>query len=558
MPRVKNCAIVVRVSDARQAEHEKNTIDLQIAEIRKYIEAKNYDESVVYNEHKVYELRGVSGSKSFDSKQFDELDMDIALGKVDVVICTALDRLGRDVPGFISFWEELKENNVELIITRMSLDTASPLGDMLLVVLMALSKLELEIKTERNRTSTRARGKEGLYNGHRPILGYDMNPDPAIAGRLVVNEKEVPIVKMAFEQYLVLGSDKKVADLLTDHGFKNKRWRKRATGKWKGGGPITPAVVKTMLTNNTYIAMRNYTDIDPDTGEQVKKEAPGVWPAIIDIELFNAVQEARARATASKGNPVNRTAGKHFNLLTRIVKCKFCDGNMEHTSGTSKTKGRKYHYYTCKNDECPYFLEGNNRPIRNSVDADELDGVAYDALTKIMASPEKIAEFTHMLNQRITEEAPELKGQMKRLTNLKKGFEDERRALMKSLGMLDKDSSAFRATQEEIDKHTDSLSGIEKNRKIYSERLLQINKRKLTKETVASHLEDMNQLMQKGTEEQRRSVVHLLFSSVILDPKEAKFNFHSDSYFLHQIVNRKRGVRSDRELAPRGGLEPST
>ena len=558
MPRVKNCAIVVRVSDPKAAEHEKNTIVLQIAEIRKYIEAKNFDQSVVYKEYKVYKLIGVSGSKSFVSKQFDELDMDIAVGKVDVVICTALDRLGRDVPGFISFWEDLKENNVELIITRMSLDTSTPLGSMLLVVLMALSKLELDIKTERNRSSTRARGKDGLYNGHRPILGYDMNPDPTIAGRLVVNDKEVPIVKMAFEQYLVLGSDKKVAELLTSHGFRNKRWKKRATGKWKGGGPITPAVVRTMLTNITYIALRNYTDIDPDTGEEIKKQAQGVWPAIIDVDLFNAVQEARARAMATKGNPVNRTAGQHFNLLTRIVKCKFCDGNMSHRSGTSRTKGRRYHYYTCMNNECPYFLEGSNKPKRNRVNADELDGVAYDMLTRIMASPEKVTEFTHMLNQRITEEAPELIGQMKRLTNLKRAFEGERRALMKSLGKLDKDSSAFRVTQEEIDKHTETLSGIEKNRKIYSDRLVQINKRKLSEEDVKIHLLNMSQLIQKGTEEQRRSVAHMLFSSVILDPKEARFNFHSDSYFLHQIVNRKRGVRPDRELAPRGGLEPST
>ena len=558
MQRIKNCAIVVRVSDPRQATHEKNTIDLQIAEIRKFIEAKNFnDEGFVYKEFKVYELRGVSGSKSFESRQFDELDMDIALDKVQVVICTALDRLGRDVPGFISFWDDLKRNNVELIITRMSLDTSTPIGSMLLVVLMALSKLELDIKTERNRLSTRARGKEGLYNGHRPILGYDLNPDPNIAGRLVVNKQEVPIVEMAFNEYLKLGSDKKVAVLLTSHGYKNKRWQNRQTKKWKGGGEITQSVVRTMLNNVTYISQRRYTDADPDTGEMVQKTAPGVWPAIIDIDLFNRVREARSRAYSSKGNIAQRGKKRHFNLLTQVVVCKFCGTKMKITGGTSRTKNKVYHYYTCTSDACPYYLEGNS-PVRNSVSSDELDEVAYNALAQMLSSDEKISDFTSELNRRITEEQPQLQGRLKRLTNITRQVSDERLELMKSVGSLKKGSSAVSETEKEIDKRTNYMQALDKNRKIVLGSLGQIRSRKLSKDIVTGYLQNMKGLMKKGTEEQRRSVVRLLFSSVIVDPKEAKFNFHSESYFFYQFVNRKSGVQADSELAPRGGLEPPT
>jgi site-specific DNA recombinase len=307
--KIKRCAIVVRVSDSRQATSEENTIDLQTNEIRKFIESRNFNENgIVYIEHKVYKLVGVSGSKSFYSTQFNELELDIANGKVQVVICTALDRLGRDVPGFIEFWEYLSKNKVELIITRMSLDTSTPVGQMLLVVLMALSKLELDIKTERNRESTRNRGEKGLYNGGRPILGYDLNPDPNIAGRLVVNEKEAPIVKMAFEKYHELGSDKKVADWLRSLGQKNKRWKHRLTGKWNGGDEITSNVVRSMLTNITYKALRRYSELDLETGERVEQEASGAWEAIVSIELFNKVQETRKRARASS-NPSIFNAG---------------------------------------------------------------------------------------------------------------------------------------------------------------------------------------------------------------------------------------------------------
>ncbi|MCK5787306.1 MAG: recombinase family protein [Candidatus Sabulitectum sp.] len=460
MRTVKKCAIVVRVSDSRQATHEKNTIDLQIAEARKFIETKNFnDTGIEYQEYKVYKLIGISGSKSFDSQQFDELDMDIDLERVKVVICTALDRLGRDVKGFISFWDVLQDNHVELIITRMSLDTSTIVGSMLLIVLMALSKLELDIKTERNKASTRARGKVGLYNGHRPILGYDLNPDPTYAGRLVVNPQEAPIVELAFKEYLKLGSDKKVAVLLTNLGYKNKRWQNRQTKKWNGGGVITHSVIRTMLTNVTYTSLRKYNDIDPDTGESVEMTAPGVWPAIIDDDLFKQVKEARRKAYSTKGNIAKRHGVKHFNLLIQVVFCKYCGEKMKVTSGTSRTNKQVYHYYSCSNNDCSYYLEGNS-PVRNSVNSDELDEVAYDILAQVLLSDEKVSEFTSELNKRITEEQPKLQGKLKRLTGKRTVVSDERLDLMKSLGKLDKDSSAFSETENEIDKMSMAMGGV--------------------------------------------------------------------------------------------------
>jgi len=315
MAEVRNCAIIVRISEGRLVRSELTTLDIQENEIRKFIESRNFnDQGVEYIPFKVYRLKGVSGSKSFDSKQFDELEMDIALKRVQVVICTALDRLGRDVQGFLAFYEMLKKHNVQLICTRMSIDTETSMGQAMLVILMALAKLELDIKTERNRESAKARAEEGLYNGHKPILGYDLNPDPNIAGHLVVNVEEAVLVRRAFKEYLRLGSDKLVADLLTREGYCNKTWVNRHTNKTVVGGSITPAVVKTMLTSITYIAMRRIPEIDPETGE--KRLVPGVWEPIVDVDLFNRVQEARRKARGSGGSTVKRAGSRHFYLLS--------------------------------------------------------------------------------------------------------------------------------------------------------------------------------------------------------------------------------------------------
>ena len=552
----KKCAIIVRVSSPGQAVTEKNTIDIQEAEILKYIEAKNFDKDVKYEKFKVFKMVGVSGSKSFNSSQFDELQLDIARGDVQVVICTALDRLGRDVSGFLDFWEYLRSYNVQLIITRMSLDTSTPVGEMLLVVLMALAKLELDIKSERNRENTLSRAKDGLYNGSRPVLGYDLNPDPLIAGRLVVNEKEAEIVRMAFRKYLELGSDAKLARYLMSLGHRNKRWRNRDTNKWMGGGDITSNVVRTMLKNPVYIAIRRYKEKDNETGQKVSKEQPGCWEPIIDIDLFKSVQEARRKAIGKRGyTPKVAEEGKetHSSLLIEVVHCRYCGLKMSTTGGYGKKK--LYHYYTCTNGSCPYLEQKERKPAKNSVNSDELDNVALEALRKLLTSESNMNDFMKMLNERVRERQPELQGQLKKLSSVIARLEEEKRRMIITLGGLEKDSSVHAETEIEIEKSMALIKEYMKTRGRVTAELETIRRRTLKPGDVRKMLQNMKEVMKKGTKEQRRGVVRMLFRSVTVDPEQAEFNLFSDSVMYHQFVNRKRGVLVAGDMAPRFSIK---
>ena len=555
----KKCAIIVRVSSQGQAVTEKNSIDIQEAEILKYIEAKNFDKDVKYEKFKVFRMVGVSGSKSFNSSQFDELQLDIARGDVQVVICTALDRLGRDVSGFLDFWEYLRSYNVQLIITRMSLDTSTPVGEMLLVVLMALAKLELDIKSERNRENTLSRAKDGLYNGSRPILGYDLNPDPLIAGRLVVNEEEAKVVRMTFHKYLELGSDAKLADYLSGLGHRNKRWRNRHTNKWMGGGDITSNVVRTMLKNPAYIAIRRYNEKDAETGMMIRREQPGCWDAIVEVELFNRVQEARREAIGKRGyTPKVGSEDKetHFSLLIEVVHCRYCGMKMSSTGGSGNRK--PYHYYTCTNASCPYLEQEERKPAKNSVNSEELDNVAYEALRKLLTSESMLNDFMKLLNERVRERQPELQGKLKKLSGAIERLENDKRQLLISLGHPENETSVYAEIEHEIDKTAILVKEYNKTREGVTAELDKIRSRTLKPADVRKILLNMKELMKKGTKEQRRSVVRMLFRSVIVDPEQAEFNLFSDSVIYHQFVNRKRGVLVAGDLAPRRGLEPLT
>ena len=561
MGEIRNCAIIVRVSEGRNARGEMNTLDIQEMEIRKFIESRNCNEQgIKYNPYRVFHLKGVSGSKSFDSRQFDELEMDIALKKVQVVICTALDRLGRDVQGFLTFYEMLKESNVQLICTRMSLDTETPLGQAMLVILMALAKLELDIKTERNRVSAKERADKGLYNGHKPILGYNLNPDPDIAGRLVVNEEEAALVRRAFKEYLRLGSDKAVADLLTQEGYLNKTWVNRKTNKTEGGGPITPAVIKTMLTNITYIAMRRVPEIDPDTGK--KRQVQGVWEAIVDLDLFNKVQKMRAKSKASGGSMVKRYGDRHLYLLSGVMVCGFCGHNMETTrSGTgaekpksgvvaTKKKPKKiYFYYKCTNDDCPFHLKDIKHWHR--VDADFIDSCAYEALGRIVSTEENLREFTRMLNTRITDDLPPLRTELGNLTKKRDMFERSRIEIVKSMGKMEEGSELLTTTGADAGKLLNKIKLINKRRAEVASLVNQLQGRMLSEEQVKSYLINIKKVIQSGSEQQRRDFVRLVFRAIEVDGSEIRFMLHTEPLlFTRDLLTSKWRFRAGRGLAP--------
>ena len=552
----KNCAVVVRVSDSRQAQNEKNSLELQIDEIRKWIELKNINpDDVVYREHRVYDLKGVSGSKSFKSKEFEDLQADISLGRVQVVMCTALDRLGRDVKGFLEFFDECRKNKAELVCTRLSLDTGTPTGEAMVTIMMALAKLELDIKTERNRRGSEERARGGLFNGGHPVLGYDLNPDPTIAGRLVVNEKEAVIVKRAFEEYLKLGSDNAVAALLSGEGYKNKRWKCRSTGKMTGGGPITDAVVKTMLTNVTYVALRKCKQNDPATNAVIDELSPGRWDAIIDRKTFDKVQEARKYSASKKGH-VRHRKENHFYLLRDVAVCSFCGEKMSTGSGTSR-QGTVYFYYICNNKSCEHYID---KDTTNRVDPIVADRAAYAAIGKVVSSEESVAELTALLNKRLTEAQPRLAGEMKNITQTMRERKNEFVELSTSLNTFEPGTGTHTHIKKEMESKFQAISLMEKRIAELKSELILVRERRISKEQVLVAVSKMQGIAEHGTDKQKRDVVRFLFSQVLMSKEQLEFKLKTEAVSIFiDLLTRNGGfeLRANWRLVKDLNLRPS-
>ena len=112
---MKRCGLVIRVSTDRQAKNPEGSLTNQLQKLHAHIEYKNTVGGEEWSEGGRYVLKAVSGKDSMRSKEFAQLFEDMKTGKVNTVVCTALDRISRSVKDFLNFFEILTKYNVEFL-----------------------------------------------------------------------------------------------------------------------------------------------------------------------------------------------------------------------------------------------------------------------------------------------------------------------------------------------------------------------------------------------------------------------------------------------------------
>lgn len=112
-----------------------------------------------------------SGGRGVTRPNLERLLVDIRAGKLDVLVVTKLDRLGRSLPHLALILEELKNNGVGLIAVSQGIDTraANPMGSLMLGVLAAVSEFELSLIRERTKAGMAAARASGKRFGRPPV-----------------------------------------------------------------------------------------------------------------------------------------------------------------------------------------------------------------------------------------------------------------------------------------------------------------------------------------------------------------------------------------------------
>jgi DNA invertase Pin-like site-specific DNA recombinase len=120
----------------------------------------------------------------------------------DVVMVTAIDRLGRSASEVLLTIKQLDERGIVLKSMREGVDSSTPTGRMICGVMASLAELELELGRERRSAARAARKARGLHVGRPPALAPEKaalakrmrdagEPVPTIAAALQVSESTV-------------------------------------------------------------------------------------------------------------------------------------------------------------------------------------------------------------------------------------------------------------------------------------------------------------------------------------------------------------------------------
>ncbi|HYX34132.1 MAG TPA: recombinase family protein [Oligoflexus sp.] len=256
-------------------------------------------------------------------------------GEIDFVIAAELSRLSRSVADFLAFLAHCEKHGVAVFIVGLDLDTSSPFGRMMIVVLVALAQFERETTAVRVRENAAARLlQDGKINGSAEILGLDR--DPHRKGHYIKNLPELHRLVQHLKLYILHRSKQKVLSEAKRLGIKGKRDK-----------DLTPFMLEQALFNCKwryrglwFANLENEGENDQSLPASKKFQVVSLpHGPLIDLELLDQVQRILDDPARK-----NKRAGSrdYVYMLSHIL---FHDpGVSRYTGASAKSAAHRYYY----------------------------------------------------------------------------------------------------------------------------------------------------------------------------------------------------------------------
>src|ERR1700737_4206773 len=268
-----------------------------------------------------YDDGGYSGG-STDRPDLQRLLDDIRARKIDVIVVYKVDRLTRSLADFAKLVELFDAQGVSFVSVTQQFNTTTSMGRLTLNVLLSFAQFEREVTSERIRDKIAASKRKGLWVGGPLPLGYAMKD-----GKIAVVEDEAERVRLIYRRYLELGGVNALVRDLRDKDIRTKK-RLRGTGATHGGIPFGRGSLFYLLRNRFYIGEVKYK------GEIL----PGEQPAIMDKQLFDAVQQKLTDQWSHR----NHAKTKSDHILTGLL---YDDAGHRMIPTHATKAGIRYRYY---------------------------------------------------------------------------------------------------------------------------------------------------------------------------------------------------------------------
>lgn len=380
---MKKAVIYARYSSDMQREE---SIDAQVRACTYY--ARQYQYEIVH----VYADRAQSGKRTKNREQFLQMINDASDGGFEVILVHKLNRFGRNTLEVLEYKNNLEDMGIELISVTERLES-TPEGKLMLIIIAGMNEFYSDNLSQEVMKGLKENAYQCKFTGGVPALGYKVDPE---SKKLIIDEREAPIVQLIFRRYSNGWSYNMIIDELTRLGYHTKY-----------GKPFGKNSLFELLRNEKYIGVytfnraakrkrdgtRNY-HVTKDPSEIIR--IPGGCPALIDKETFEKVQnimsENRKMSLQQHGQKVYILSGKLF--------CANCGARMYGNCKT--TRGKTHFYYVCSNSWRKHKCSSRHIP------AEELEDEIIEMLQTLICSPEFLQKVSQQLqndaqkNQEIT------------------------------------------------------------------------------------------------------------------------------------------------------------
>jgi len=507
---VVRCAIYTRKSTEEGLEQEFNTLDAQRESGEAYIVSQKNEGWACLAEH--YDDGGFSGG-NMERPALARLLADIEAGKVDCVVVYKVDRLSRSLLDFAKIMEVFDQQKVAFVSVTQQFNTSTPMGRLVLNVLLSFAQFEREIIGERIRDKIAAQRRKGKWTGGFPVLGYDVDRSGG-SPKLVINADEARRVRTIFELYLSLGSMLPVVEELEQRDWPNKQWTTKK-GTIKGGGSFDRGSLYALLTNPLYVGkVKHKSDV-----------FDGEHEAIVPTDVFQKVQTLLQRNGRTGGIEVRNRYGA---LLKGLVVCGNCSHTMVHNF-TGRI-GRQYRYYTCTHA----IKKGRKKCPSGSLPAAEIERVVVDQIRCVADDPALREEVLQQTREKLDVDIKEL--------------DKERRRAEKELAWrhaeilkLAVDGEADSATTARIaDLHDHVARGETRLAELRNE-IAEREREQLNPEDIEAAFADFDSIWESLTPREQAQLIALLVARVEFNAAEStiEVSFHPSA--IKALAERQRG-----------------
>jgi site-specific DNA recombinase len=345
------CAVYTRKSSEEGLDMEFNSLEAQREACEAYIASQRAEGWTLVQDR--YDDGGISGG-TLERPALKRLLADIEAGKLDIVLVYKIDRLSRSMLDFLKLVETFDGRDVTFVSITQSFDTRSPMGRLMLNVLLSFGQFEREVTGERIRDKVAASRKKGMWMGGWTPLGYEVHDR-----KLIIHGADAETVRGIFKRFLVLKSATLLAKELVAKGATNRY-----------GHILDKGVLYKLLNNRVYI------------GEAVHKGTsyPGEHQAIIDRKLWDQVHGIM------KDSPRKRAAGARAQTPAILKGLLFGPDGASMSPTHTRKAGKLYRYYISQS----IMKRGTNAcPVRQ-VPAAEIERIVIEQIRSLLLSPEVI------------------------------------------------------------------------------------------------------------------------------------------------------------------------